>query len=351
MPSLRFERIDSDVLLRGIGISMVVYHHVVLYNAGDARHALFGLNAVGGMGMLLLLSGFSFARFGLHNRSAREAAAAVLSMGRSIILPCYLAILFFSLVARQFNPAEFLMIGNFFESNWQAGFNTWYPQFLLQILVVIFILFSVKPVGDRLAAHPTLGVLVLLMVSLLLHVGMREFGPELMSRQHLPWMLMWNFVLGWALFNLNGMRSRKIADGTLGKKGGMPRNWNRLGSTGLCLVVIGITLEVTETRAWATFIAALLLTWVPSLRLPKPLTRLGMILSQSALVIFILHMSVIKVFAIAFGRYHRFYAIEAVTVILSIAVLWVVCASASRAFTHLRLEQREARLRRAAATA
>lgn len=339
MPSLRFERIDSDVLLRAIGISLVVYHHVVLYNAGDIRHALFGLNVVGGMGMLLLLSGYSFARFGLHDRSAREAAAAVLSMGRSIILPCYLAILFFSLVARQFNPAEFLMIGNFIESNWQAGFNTWYPQFLLQIFVLIFILFSVKPVGDWLAAHPTLGVLALLVVSLVLHVGMREFGPELLRRPHLPWMLMWNFVLGWALFSLNGMRGARA--------GGVRGNWSRIVSTALCLGAIGLTLELTETRAWTTFVTALLLTWVPSLRLPKPLARMGMILSQSALVIFILHMSGIKVFAMVFGRSHRFHALEAVLVTLGIAALWVVCASASRAFTHLRLEQREAGLRRA----
>jgi len=327
MPLLRFERLDSDVLLRAVGICMVVYHHVVLYNGSPVETALFGASAVGGMGMLLLLSGFSFARFGLHNRGRTEAKAAVISTARSIILPCYLAIIFFSIVARTFNPYEFLMVGNFVRDNWQAGFNTWYPQFLLQVFLLIFLLYHIKPIGDWLVRRPVVGSVVLLALSLAIFLVMRESPIGWLRRPHLPWMLMWNFFLGWALFNL----TKK--DNDLRRK--------RILASVVCVAAVALTLHFSQTRSWVTCGGGLLLIWLPSFRFPKPVTRLAMILSQAALTIFILHMSVIKIFGFAFGRPNPFHLLEAGLVVLAVSGLWLVCASMSRAFTYLRLRQKE----------
>jgi Acyltransferase family len=324
MQLLRFERIDSDVLLRAIGISMVVYHHVVLYHGYDSHKALFGFSLVGGMGMLLMLSGFSFARFGLHNRDRTNAMAATLSTAKSIILPCYVAMVFFSIVAFTFNPAELLMIGNFIDGDWQAGFNTWYPQFLLQVFLIVLVIYGLRPVGDWLARHPALGALSLLAVALAVHVGLKTWAAPAFTGQHLPWMLIWNFFLGWAIFNL------------VSRDSVVPQK--RLIASLVSFTAIALTLEITETRAWTTTVAAMMVIWIPRLRLPKILSRVAFVLSQAALTIFILHMSLIKIFKFAFGRLDSILLLEAVTVVILLGGLWVLGSACVRAYYQVKHE-------------
>lgn len=324
MQLLRFERIDSDVFLRAIGISMVVYHHIVLYHGYDNNKALFGFSVVGGMGMLLMLSGFSFARFGLHKRDRAGAVAATLSTTRSIILPCYLAMVFFSIVAFTFNPAELLMFGNFIDGDWQAGFNTWYPEFLLQVFLLVLVVYGFRPIGDWLARNPALGSLLLLALALAVHVGLKAWAAPAFTGQHLPWMLIWNFILGWAIFNL------------VSRDSVVPQK--RLMASLVSFTAIALTLEVAETRAWTTTFAAMMVIWVPRLRLPRVLSQLALILSQAALTIFILHLSLIKIFKFVFGRLDSVLFLEAVAVVILLGGLWVLSSACVRAYHHLKHE-------------
>ena len=132
-------RLEADVVLRALAISLVVYNH-----AFAVKGRPFELN--GGMQVLLLLSGATFARFTLTKQTAEEVRASIVSLSINILGPCLAMLLPYFLLKRDFWWSEVLFFQNLVGKEQLAPYLSWYPQVIVQMMIGFFRIFAIPPV-------------------------------------------------------------------------------------------------------------------------------------------------------------------------------------------------------------
>ncbi|MBC7006393.1 hypothetical protein BIZ37_27940, partial [Photobacterium sp. BZF1] len=181
--------VDCNVLLRSFAICLVVVNHSIWIDLG------------GGMNFLLLLSGFNFARFSLIKNKS-EAIYDLWKLVYKIVIPSLLIILLYSFINERMRVEEILMFSNFMYLNkvTDIALPIWYPQVLLQLVIIISFLLYVTPEINK----ESRGYVIISFYfgSLVIY----EVSKQLYDSSHLlnriPTLHLWNFVLGWVLWIL-----------------------------------------------------------------------------------------------------------------------------------------------------
>lgn len=308
--------LDSDVLLRALAITLLVFNHS--HPTGSFP---------GGMALLLLLSGYSFARFGVREKDAAQTRRSLLHLGVRVALPALALVAYAQLVEQRFNLLELLFVRNWFTVDRIAHFPIWYVQVLLQMLLLIYLAFCIPGVSDAFRRRPLTSSLV----AAALAFAVRVFAPLVWDTthvaHHLPHLYIWLFLLGWSLYFV-----RELAT---------PVQLRWLWLPLVAWAGFGAKFAFYPERTSPVFAAlgaAFVLTW-RTVALPRPAARVAQILAQATFVIFLLHREFIMVFrrlpgAGATGTLGRwlFGLFASVAVWLVITALW-------RAFTRLRRER------------
>jgi len=266
-----FKPFDSEMILRGLAIIGVVLNH--------ASHWVVG----GGADALLMLAGFSLARFNFTRLTSGSGLAVVATFIRRVVIPYYAILLLYALFWKPVGIESFLLISNFVGRFNVALSPYWFIEALLQCLAITTLLFTVSAIRRAARARP-FGFFTALFVAA---VVVRIVAFQLFHHRALL-----NFTPDsvYPLFALGGMMYFA--------RSGATKALCLACATGLALatsdvfggniVIGGWPFEIGIYRARWVAAAALVLLFVPRIWLPRPL---GAALTAIAAISFTIYLT------------------------------------------------------------
>ena len=243
-------RIDTSAVVRAVSIVLIVGTHAKLWQVTGGAHAL------------LFVAGFNFARFQLRSSSALASVARV-----AIPSVCWISVV--AAVSDKYGwPNALLINGLVNRPGDQWGY--WFLEALIQILLPLTALFAVPAVARLEARRPFAVATAAVGLGLLFRFDVIELSRNYpIARPH---EVLWLFALGWAAVRASSWRGR-LAVSALAIAA-VPGFFN---TPGRGLVVLG---------------ALGLVTWAPSIPLPRPAQRVIAPLAGASLYIYLTHFQV-----------------------------------------------------------
>lgn len=271
--------VDTMYVVRALGIMAVVANHT-----GNAI-PIFG---AGGLNILFLLSGMSFAAICFSPNSGDIARNAVRFMA-PLVIGSVLLVLLWMILFRRFEPFELAMVSNWITNSRVSRFPVWYTQVLIQIMLVLVPLFLALGLTDRFRSAPLRASMVALVLTVALATVAKLLFDTDELKDKLPHLHAWNFVLGWVFWAVLKVEP--------------PTTAHRVGLTALTLplmafMFVGLAYPDGAMRLATATLPVLLLIWTTKLVLPRVLSQAALLVSQATLYIFFLHYP----FLIAFDR-------------------------------------------------
>jgi hypothetical protein len=311
----RSGQVETGTLIKAMAISWVVFSHAGL---GTEE---YGFTLAGGMSYLMFFSGYSFARFSLVNKSDREIRASCLNTVRTFLVPSFFLMLFSFVWARKFDILELFYISNFFYKAKISYFPMWYVQVIIQMSLIFYGLFSLKPFARTFRAQPFWTSLALVAASIIL---IRLTGFNWITDNRLPWFYIWLYALGWVVY----FAMQEFEPDTRGKA---------IASALVVLVpayVYGWSSEIL--RPFWPIIGGLVLIWAPSVSLPAFAKAAVTLVSRSTFFLFFLHAFAFGVLGLVFQRLFGdkevHFLLRWPVAMASCICLWAVCTAALRAY-------------------
>ena len=298
----RTTQVETNVVLRAVAIITVVGTHAGL------------LDRRGGAHILLAVAGFNVARFLLVPRSGRSPAGPMLRSVARIAVPAMLWIGALVALTDDYSIPTALLLNDHlgspvFDERWRY----WFVEALVQIMVVLTLVFSVPAVRRADRRWPFGLPLALTLLALPLRF---EVLPVLDVRHHTvqPQTTLWLFLLGWAAARASSTKQRLLV------------------SAVVVLATPGFFFSDPQREALVAG-GVLLLTWVPTLPVPRGLNRLIGPLAAASLHIYLTHW---HVFPVVTER-----TSPAVGVLASLAMgiaVWAAATAATRLWVRRRPE-------------
>ncbi|GAA5123313.1 AMP-binding protein [Haloechinothrix salitolerans] len=262
-----FAVVETNIILRAIAIVLVVSGHVGLFHI------------LGGAHLLLMLAGWSFARFVLGAGAAKgfliasdarkepfTTPRAILRSAARIAVPSVAWLAWRAAVTEDVGWANVLLVHNYLGTSPANGY--WFVEVLVQTLLLLSLLFAIPAVRRFERRHPFLMPLVVLAVSLTgrLFVGdMAHFFDWALTTHA----MLWFFALGWLVFRA--------------------RTWPQQ------LVVVAAALVTVPgffddlAREGIVLVGLVLVLFVPRLRVPRVLVAPIGLIASASLYIYLTH--------------------------------------------------------------
>jgi len=259
--ALSTRSVETSVVLRAVAIVLIVGTHAHVFRLQGTAHAL------------LVLVGWNLARFRLGEAPRTERVRGLLTAVRRIAAPALVVMVAAHLLIGQYAWSTLTLL------NWVFGqarlgpdWRFWFIESAVFVLVVVTAVVA-TPWGDRLERrHPFALPLVLAGVGMLWWKGL--FFPPVPHMQGSALVVSWLFCLGWATGKAQGLGQRVLV-------------------TAVAIPTVG-TFSGNPKRDLLTLTAALLVIWVPTLRVPRGLVPLVQVLAASSLFIYVLHWHVLQ---------------------------------------------------------
>jgi acyl-CoA synthetase (AMP-forming)/AMP-acid ligase II/peptidoglycan/LPS O-acetylase OafA/YrhL len=177
-------RVDTSIALRALAVTLIVLIHLQVWGVRGGGH------------LLLALAGYTFARFALPGIHAADGARELARSIARLAIPAVAFIALLVALGQPYGLANILLVNHYFGPPvWDARWNFWFVEALVEILVGMLVLFSV-PLARRLErAHQVTFPLVLLAIGLVL----RYSAIDLPLRFGRPHAIVWLFALGWLI--------------------------------------------------------------------------------------------------------------------------------------------------------
>lgn len=262
---------EMPVFIRMLAIILIVVGHL-----GEFDHWLI----VGETSVLFLVSGIALARFQLKAIEARGDARMLLRSLAAIVVPTLLYTALIQLVFDRLHWQSLLLVSNWFPASEVSLFNYWYIEVLVQMIVIIGLVLSIKRVRQVLVADPFRWLIIAACALVALDVFLNQFvfdASALLNR--VPQHFLAVMVLGMAVHH---------ADTT-------SRKW--VASAVAVLVVGELDLMAVAGVGWQAFTryvdialpAILALVWFRSVPVPALVARAGAVIASSTLYIYLTH--------------------------------------------------------------
>lgn len=266
-PSSR--RIPVENLLRCIGIALIVLNH-----AFSVPHRPFEIG--GGANILLLLAGFSFARLSLSHYDEQLLRRSIVKIIWSILLPCYIVMIIYGAWSRHLDWREFLFISTFFKIDQEIPFYSWYPQIILQTMILFYIISLFSGTLIRISRNPLLFSLIAYLASIALYCVTVVVLDLADGYDRLLQYYLWNFLLGIVLyFSTREEVSRQ--------------NSILIAVFSLALSYLVFAHQHQWMRAAVLTVSVFTLIRFRNIPLPRPVAQFVAITSQATLIIFLTH--------------------------------------------------------------
>jgi hypothetical protein len=267
----KFDYVDGQFLARALAISLVVMNHAI---SPDAYISL-----AGGMLTLLFIAGYNLTRFS-KEKSDQELIIYYIKYVSKIVVPCFFIVCFYFIFTQKFEIDEFLFYSNWDRTESIPWLPVWYPQMLLQsVLLIVCLFWLMKPA--RFIEH---NLLLFTVISFIIAISIypltalfQELGiADVQAR--IPFSYLWCLEGGGIVFAI-------VTKGKFVHK---------LVAVLLCVIVLSMLfyfdfLKETQAFIFITLIGLFILN--PRLRLPTLLTIGVRLIANATFTIFLFHMS------------------------------------------------------------
>jgi acyl-CoA synthetase (AMP-forming)/AMP-acid ligase II len=196
-PRTWLRRIDTEIVLRAIAILAIIVNHASSYPTG------------GGSEVLMLLVGYSIARFQSDRFMAGAGLQVVRDLFVRVMLPYFAILALYSLLRKPVPLEHFLLLGNM--QGPAGGFLEpfWFMDVLFQTYVVIALLFALPAVRALARGDPFRLGLWLIAVGFLLKFGILLWlHPVPMHLNRTPDATFLLVAFGWACWFARSLRER-----------------------------------------------------------------------------------------------------------------------------------------------
>ena len=270
-PKSAWRVMEMPVFVRMLAIILIVVGHL-----SEFDHWLI----VGETSVLFLVSGISLARFQLKAIEARGDARTLLPSLAAIVVPTLLYTALLQLVFDRLHWQSLLLLSNWFPASEVSLFNYWFIEVLVQMIVIIGLVLSVRRVRQAVSADPFRWLIFTTCTLLALDVLLNRFVFDASPLLHrVPQHFLAVMVLGMAVH---------YADTTA-------RKW--VASAVAVLVVGELDLMAVAGVGWEAFTryvdialpAMLALIWFRSVPVPALVARAGAVIASSTLYIYLTH--------------------------------------------------------------
>ncbi len=253
--------VETDVALRAGAIALVVASHMTDFWPAGGAH------------LLLAIAGYSFARFMLTGADLPGRTRRWLTSIGRIAIPSMAWIAFLAVTVGGFSLGSVLLVNNIVGEAALTGarWHYWFVEALVQILIVATVLFSIPAVRRLERRAPfgfALGLAAVLLIPAITTVALTD-RPSVFF---LTWVVAWVFALGWAV-----QRARSLLQ--------------RSAVTALAAVsLVGFFDDVL--RGAVVLAGVLVLLWLPSVSMPRPLVKGVAVIAAASLAIYLTHWQV-----------------------------------------------------------
>jgi len=256
----KFIEIDPTIFIRAFAIASIVF-----------LHALPDWGVHGNTGALFIAGGFLFAKFQLRQVDAKQSISPIFWSALRIFVPSTIIMGLILLY-----NGTFRLDVLFLYSNFTVPISTyWYVQVLLQMMLIMALLFAIKPIFMLAKYEPFKFGLYLLAFSTVLMMTSPLFEPEHGNHRQLPQVRFWQFVIGWCIFFSHSYLKRIL-------------------TAHLLVLIAGIQFFMMDRSLGledplVTVILAMLLIARIKITVIKPLNHIIYALAGSSLFIFLSH--------------------------------------------------------------
>ncbi len=257
----RGTRVETNVVLRGAAVVLVVAAHISEFLPPGGAH------------VLLALAGHSFARFQLAATESPRRLARSASTITRIAVPASVWIGLMLLVTGLYSVGAVLLVNNYLGApeRTDGRWHYWFFEALVQILIVLTAVFSIPAVRRLERRYPFTFALILLGAALVFRFGLVTLGDD-WNRSFRPHTIVWVFLLGWAAHRATTRSQRLVV-------------------SALVLACVPGFFGHT-TRETIIVVSLLLLVWVPVLVVPRPASRVIGIIAAASMYIYLTHWQV-----------------------------------------------------------
>lgn len=275
---------DSEIVLRALAIIAVVLTH--------SKSRFLG----GGSDALMILAGYNLARFNFAKLTMNGGLQVLRSFGVRIVLPYYLILIGYAVVHKNPGIASFFLVANNFGRFRSLLTPFWFIEALTQAMVIMVLIFAVPAARRMAAASPLRFAAGLLLVSIAVRAGafsILQHARLLNTSVDAVFPL---FALGWMMFFARDTRAKLFCVVAAIFLGAI--NARLMGSE---QVFGGWTTEIGLRRAGWIVSAAVLVLFLPRVRLPRMVGQVLTAIAAISFTIYLTHIFPAHVLAREFG--------------------------------------------------
>ena len=250
-PRRWFAKLETSIVLRAFAIVCIISTHIGLFHWQGMAH------------VLMAVAGFNFARFQLSGARVPRLRRQLTSLAR-VVVPSVLFIAAAYLLTDDYTPANILLLNSVVGPEAvTTQWHFWFIEVLVYILVAMTALLAI-PWADRAEREfPLLFPLVLTGAGLLTRFELVDPGVPNTAPA------LWLFGLGWAVAKCRNPVQR-------------------LAVSAIAVLTVPGFFE-DPNREWTLLAGILLLTWLPSVPVPRGLRRLTVLLASASLYAYLVH--------------------------------------------------------------
>jgi acyl-CoA synthetase (AMP-forming)/AMP-acid ligase II len=183
---LRWKSLEGDILVRAAAILLIL-----------ANHAFSGLG--GGADVLMVLAGYSWARFQRRRLGERAIGPVLRDFGRRYLVFYVLTVLAVSLLNRQLAVSHLLLVSSFL-GDWGGILNTyWFIECLTWCVAMACLAAAIPPLRRLMVNRPLTFGIVFVVVGLAARIaGEMVIDPAKTTAFRSPDQMLIYFAVGWA---------------------------------------------------------------------------------------------------------------------------------------------------------
>ena len=309
--NLKTNSINSNQFVRAIAITLIVANHSSWLSMG------------GGVNFLMLLSGFNLAAFTFHKNDT-AIINDMFTLTKKIITPSLIIIALSFLIKHEFVWQEIMLISNFYFPGKVAFMPIWYPQIMIQMVIIFSLVFLLLKPANKLKKSPIITTAIIFLTTLTINIVCRWLWDTWYLYDRLPHLLLWNFTLGWLIWALL-------------------KNPN-FSSKAICSLVVIFTSSITflalEHQSVIRFcifnFLSLSFIWIDKIYLHPFIVRGLLIISSATFFIFLFHQSFIALFYqltdIEIENYKLGVILKFLFTMVSSTILWLLYTASVNAY-------------------
>lgn len=259
---------------------------------------------------LVLLAGYSVARFQMPEIIRTGSVSTLWGTIRYVAIPTIMVIAFLQIITQKFNILQLLLISNYIDPYTIKNFLFYFAEFYIQILVIAAVLFSVPAVRHNFNMRPMISALVFLVVAASVNQIYNLFWDGDYNFHRTPWNYAWAFGLGIVLAAAKTPGTKAIA---------------------MAVAIVSVLLKWGLTSA-AFYVAGgcAVVLFIQAIMVPAPIKILIAEIAGASLFIYITHEVTLQTIIKIFGE--ELPWVELISAIICGVVFAHVYRLASRVF-------------------